>query len=338
MNKNLILLLVILMLSGIGYLGYQKGSQKSDYSELMEDRNFTVDDPDIIHKIKITRRTGKTVELERKGDIWYVGGKRANDNIVKNMLSVFKNAQIKFIPPKQAVSNIITEVNRVGVQIDLYDKNDKHFNSFFIGGNTPHETGTYFLQQNSVKPYVMELPYVEGGLRDYFLHNDDEYLDPYYLRLDADNIRSIQIDYPKDKQESFTITRTDQDQFSVNALYPTTKLIDRKVNNNTVKSYLQEFKALASESIETNGPMAGKLEEKIPFAEIRITFKKGKDKVLIFYPTLQFLNETMGFNENELANLHKISRFFCKTSWGEIYGIQSRLCKEIFVGYSYFFR
>lgn len=338
MVKNVILLLIFLMVAGIGYWGYKDSQEKNDYSDLVADRDFNVENTDQIYTIKLTRRNRRPTTLRKKDGIWYTDQKRANENMVTGILNAIRAARIQSIPATQAVNNIIQEVNQVGCQVDLYDKSDGLMKSFFVGGNTYHETGTYFLMQNSVQPYIMELPYMKGGLRDIFVHNEDEFLDPYYLRINSKDIKSVKIDYPKDKRNSFFLDKGSKGEFTVSPIYNTTKTIERKVNQITVDAYLSEYQELASESIETNGPMADELFRKIPFAKIELTFEDGSKKDLTYYPSLDFLKETMDFTSHELENLRKIPRFFLDTSWGEIYGVQSRLCRELFVGYSYFFR
>ncbi len=338
MKRNLILLGIILLLGGVIYYGMQRSNAKNKYADLTADRAFNVEDPETIHQIKISRRTRKPVLLEKKDGIWYVGEKRANQHMVNNMLQVIRLARIKFIPPNQAVKNIIREVNQVGIQIDLYDKSAELFKSFFVGGNTHDEEGTYFLMQGSIQPYVMERPFVKGGLRDIFLHEEFELWDLYYMLEKGENIKSITVDYPKDKKNAFHVERVGDKEFSLEPVYPTTVKIPRKLNNNTIEAYFSEFEKLSSEAYENDNPRLEEIKAAIPFAIFTITLNDGTEKVLKYYPVLDFLQGSITLGQLEMINLKHIERFFMDSNWGDTYLVQKRLCKEIFKGYNYFFR
>lgn len=337
MGKNILLLVIVLLLGGLTYVGINKSKEKKDYAELMADRDFNVENLDDIHQIKISPRARLPILLEKKGDKWFVGDRRANMNMVTNMLQALKNVKVKYIPSKNATKNVINEINQVGIQIDLYDKDDENFKSFFIGGNTHDERGTYFIMQGETQPYVMTMPYVVGGLRDIFLHQDFEYWDHTYVLLDPEKIVSITADFPKDKPNSFVIKKTDGD-FMVNPLYPTTTVINRKVNQNTVKAYLTEYKSLASEAFENDNPNKEKIRSRIPFATFTIETEDGETTEIKYHPVLDFLEKDMELNDLEIKNLKMVERFFVDTNWGDLYVAQKRLCVELFRGYPHFFR
>ena len=69
---------------------------------------------------------------------------RANENAIKGVLNFFEKNRIKFIPSKAATDNIINEIALIGLKVEVFDKENNLLKSFFIGGNTPNERGTYF--------------------------------------------------------------------------------------------------------------------------------------------------------------------------------------------------
>ncbi len=337
MKKNVLLLLLLIGLTLAAYLGYQQAQKKENYNIDLSDRDFTVESADQIYKIKISKRTKPPITLSRNGDHWLVGeGRRVNPNTMVNILSVLENISIKYIPPKQATKNIINEVNRLGIQIDLYDINDNHFKSFFIGGNTPDERGTYFLMQGKTQPYVMQRPLVEGTLRNIFLFDEEDIYDQVFARFDINNIKKIEVDYPRDKPQSFILEQKALG-FEVVPKYKTTKAILKDVNSNLGDAYLREFKELVCEANENDNRLQQRIRGAIPFASYTITTNDGKSKAFHFTPVNEYYSEDLALNDLEVVNLIKIERFFCHTSDDDIFVVQKQLIKNLFRPYSYFF-
>jgi len=336
MNKNLILLLVLIMLGGLSYFGFTRNSSSSSSAMSTEDREFAVEDVDDVYRIKLTRRTGRTLDLTREKNDWFVGEnkRKVSDNIISNIQGVLKNIQIKFIPPAKYNKKIINEINRIGTQVDLYDKNNKLMKSYFVGGNVP-DGGTYYIMQGSVQPYVMERRLGYGGVRDLFIYEETELYDKAIWEVDAEKIVSVEVDYPKDKQQSFKIQKAESG-FIIDPLYPTTRRIATIPDQAKLKTYVEGFDVIYSESNENKNKLFAQLKDLVPFSIMSFTMEDGVKKTIELYPVNQFLDEHAEMSAMEKANLLYLERFFVVTDWGDLYSAQKRLILKLFRGYKHF--
>jgi len=336
MGKNLILFVVLLLFAGLAWFGFNYNSNSNTSSIDITDREFAVENIEDVQRIKLTRRSGRVVDLQKDGKAWYVGvdKKKVSDNVMSNLTNVIKNIQIKFIPPAKYNEKIINEINRIGTQVDIYDKNEKLMKSYFVGGNVP-DGGTYFIMQGKTQPYVMERKVGYGGVRDLFIYLEEEIYDKAIWNVDTDKITSVTIDYPKDKQESFKIQRT-ADGFVIDPLYKTTRRNPILANQNMLKAYVDGFDSVYSESNENDNKLFSQLKTLVPFAIMSFDMEDGSSKTIKLFPVNQFLDEHEEMSAMEKANLLYLERFFVVTDWGDLYAAQKRLIIKLFRGYSYF--
>lgn len=336
MKKNLILLLLLVLIGSVTYLGYTSRSGTNNSSIDVSDREFAVENIEDIMRIKLTRRSGRVVDLKRKGSNWVVGAqeKKVSANVMSNLTSVLKNIQIKFIPPAKYNEKVINEINRIGTQVDIYGKNDQLMKSYFVGGNVP-DGGTYFIMQGKTQPYVMERKVGYGGVRDMFIYLEEEIYDKAIWEINTDKIKSVTVDYPKDKQQSFKIQKSDAG-FIVDPLHATTRRIPTIVNQHKVRAYVEGFDVIYSESNENDNKLFSQLKDLVPFATMSFDLEDGTSKSIELYPVNQFLDEHEDMPALEKANLLYLERFFVITDWGELYAAQKRLILKLFRGYSYF--
>ncbi len=335
MKRTLWLLVILILLCLIAWFGYQSSSSR-DNSMDVSDREFAISDPSILTRITFTQRTGHKIDLRKKDDVWYVGEdeQRVSPNIMKNILKTLKDIQIKFIPPKKHTRKIINEVNRLGIQVDLY-QGDNHLKSYFVGTNV-QEGGTYFLMQGKIQPYVMERKLDIGGFRDLFHYEEYELYDKKFMTNDVSKIISIEIDYPKDKPNSFRINKNAEGIFTVDPLYSTTRRETTILDQGKIKAYVDGFDSMFSESNDNDSKIINKVKAVIPFAQMNIFFEDGTEKRYKFHPVSSFIGSDGSLNTLEILNLHYIERFFVLTHEDDLYTSQKRLIRKFFRGYPYF--
>ncbi len=336
MKKNLVLLLLLLLIGVVTYVGYTSRSSTNSSSIDVSDREFAIENIEDVYRIKLTRRSGRVVDMKRKGNDWFVGAneKKVSANVMSNLKSVMKNIQIKFIPPAKYNKKIINEINRIGTQVDVYDNRDNLMKSYFVGGNVP-DGGTYFIMQGKTQPYVMERKVGYGGVRDMFIYLEEEIYDKAIWEINTSKITSVTVDYPKDKQQSFKIQKTEEG-YLIDPLHSTTRRIPTIANQNAIKAYVEGFDVIYSESNENDNKLFSQLKDLIPFAKMSFELEDGTSKAIELYPVNQFLDEHEDMPALEKANLLYLERFFVITDWGELYAAQKRLILKLFRGYSYF--
>jgi len=191
MKNTLILLVLFLALAGGAFYYLNGNDSKNTVSE--SDRNFAVKDIETVHKIFLADRSGKTITLVKKAKKeWEVNGKfRASQNVVENLLTTIKRLRMQSIPPQAARKNIISDIAVHGIKVELYNKADNKLKSYYVGGMTNEEKGTYMIMDGANLPYIMEIPGFEGGLRVRFWKPDEDYWkDLAVFREDIDKIKS----------------------------------------------------------------------------------------------------------------------------------------------------
>ncbi|HHH49712.1 MAG TPA: DUF4340 domain-containing protein, partial [Saprospiraceae bacterium] len=201
MNKTSLLLILFLLLSGTTayfYWGY------NSQSSLQKDSDFSIKDSDRIHRIFMADRTGKRVDLVREGDHWVYNKKyKARQNAVDNILETLRRVEVLYPPSKALEKNMITDLAVNGIHLQAFDQIGKIIKDFYIGGVTSDESGTYMMMADSERPYVTHMNGFEGGLRVRFLLKERDLRDRTVFAEKKENIESISIEYPKQRNLSF---------------------------------------------------------------------------------------------------------------------------------------
>ena len=115
--------------------------------------------------------------------------------------------QIDYVPTVAENVNALKRFEYHGIEIKTYDEKGGILTDFVLGTNTNTEYGTYCHKAGSNQTYVMKLPIIEGGLRNYFTHNIDDLRDITLIQTNFRDIKSVQVDYPKDTKNSFKIDK-----------------------------------------------------------------------------------------------------------------------------------
>ena len=331
MKKTLILLLLIALLA-LTYLFVNK--QSSDNTSItIEDRNFVVENPDDIQIITIKSKAYPLMHLNRENNYWVLNQKyKADPIVIKNMLAVLTKMRIKYIPPRAQNEMIFESVARLGIEIKTYNKEGKILSDFIMATNTNDESGTYILKRGAQQAYVMSMPIVEGGLRNYFNQTQVDLRDKTIFSFDAKNIKSVSVNYLKDRKNSFSL-ETDNSNYKITAIGQADKK-SKEANSNLAYAYFQNFNKLMAEHINQANPELYHLEGLLPFAEIIITTSNNKSIQLDLYPELDIFDKTV--NTRSVDDLAQIESYFVKTSDGQDYLVQHRLLSKCLKTLAYF--
>ena len=336
MNKTTLLLLLFLLLAGTA--AYFYGSS-NDKSSLQSDSNFSVKNTDQIHRIFMADRTGKRVDLVRKGDHWIYNKKyKARQNAVDNILETLRRVKVLFAPARALEKNMIADLAANGIHIQLFDKAGKIIKDFYVGGVTSDETGTYMMMADGERPYVTHMNGFEGGLRVRFLLKEKDLRDRTVFAEKKENIQSISIEYPKQKNRSFILFRNG-DTFEVKPFYDTTPLVNRPLKKGMIEAFLIGFENLQAESFENDSPIRDSISQQLPFSIITVKRKDGTEKTVRLH-AFEFgkINDANPKEKNPFGkNQMTIERYLADLSTGDFMLTQHRLFKKILWGYDFFY-
>lgn len=337
MNRTLILLLLFIVSAGTTWYFLQEEEQTQKSTLSVEDRTFKVESTDDIHRIFIAQRTGETTTLERKEDYWLYNGKyKALPNAVDNLMRAFREMQMQYIPPANAVPTIISNLATQGIKVELYDKSGAKMRSYYIGGGTPDERGTYAIMDGAEQPYVIHMPTWEGNLRFRFNLSGDRWRDKGIFEEEVEDISSVSIEYPKQKNNSFRLEKSGN-EYTVQPFYDITPSILRTVSQGKVEGFLTGFERIGAEAFENDNPRRDSVLQSVPFSIISMKNKEGVEKRVRFFPILREVTIGDGKDGSQPITQQQIERYFVDINGEDFMLAQQVVSGKLFWKYDAFF-
>lgn len=330
MNKTTTILLVLFLLLGAGAWWFsQQNETKKSTLTVENDFYMAVDDLEEVHKVFFANRNGETVEIARKDKHWIYNDKYiARKNAVDNVLDVVKRVRLKYRPPKTAVSGAIKYMASSGIKVEVYDKNDKNLQTYYIGGATPDERGTYMMLDGAENPYVMHLPVWEGNLRTRFFFGDHNWRDKTVLQENAETIKMVSVNYPERKDESF-ILELQNGTYDLKPFYDDNKSA-LSPDQNKILEYLGMYKRVGAEGFENDNEKVTALCMGTPFCELSLVNTKDKKTTIRIFPLLQKDEKGVPYPDQ------KVERLIAHSSTGDYFLIQQIIFGKLFRTYESF--
>lgn len=330
MKKTIILLALLIGLGALAYF-FTRDDQSSSFD--LSDREFAVENIDDVYKVLIVPRNMPPTTLVKESNQWYINDKYlVQRSAMNNLLEVVGSLTMKFIPERAALKNIKREMSQIGIKVNVYGKNNNLLKSYYIGGGTHDERGTYVMMEGATQPYVTHLRTMEGSVRGRFLLSETAWRDRTVFKNDTDKIVSVKVEYPKDQSQSFSLKRNG-DGYTVEQVNSTFKT-QKKADSSKSRAYIEGLDILVAENIESNNPKRDSIQKLLPFSIVSFTLDSGETKSMRLIPLLsEDESEQIG---KALASSARITRYFADCSWGEFMLVQQRLVKKLLVGYSHF--
>jgi hypothetical protein len=338
MNRTLIFLVLFLLLGGVAAWYLTSDSDRNDSTVVGWDRQFTVENIDEVHRIFIVRRDGLETTLERNGKDWlYNGEHKANPAMMEPLLDVLENVQMKYKPPQKSVPNMVKTLATQGTKVEVYNKSGDNIKTFYIGGSAPNEEGTYMILEDAEQPYVVELPSMVGNPSVRFNHTGDDWRDKTIFDVKADNIQSISIEYPKQKNQSFRLER-DGDEYEIEPFYDITPRIDLPVNEYTLDAFLDSYERVIAEGFRNDYEGKDTVLMQVPFSIITLVNKQGETTRAQFFPIQQDETIMQDPRSGEYKRVNPLfDRYFIDLNGEDFLQSQQRPIERIFWGYPSFF-
>jgi len=288
MKKTLILLILFLLIGGATIFLTTKKDTKTTI--LTEERNFAVEDIESVHKIFIADRNGKSVTLERKRNYWQLNKKyRANPNAVSNLLNTIQQLKIKYTPPKAAVKNIINDIATNNIKVEVYNKKEEKLKVYYVGGVTNDEFGTYMIKEDAEVPFVMYVPGFEGSLRVRYMTEEINWRDKAIFAERLQGIQAVSIEYPKQKNKSFKLEKTNG-AFVLAPFYANTPKAKKALSKGVAEKYLVGYERLVAENFLNTYEKKDSIRQLLPFSIIRFKTVDEAEKVVKLHPIIKRSN------------------------------------------------
>ncbi len=327
MKKTLLLAAVFLALGAGAWYALNKKAQTGSRNSW--DMDFAVPNTGDIYKIFLADRNGQTATLERKDDHWIYNGKaRAKQTAVNTLLETIAKVNVWYVPPKAAENSMIKSLASEGIKVEIYDKAGKMMKSYYVGGVTNDEHGTFMMMDKAEAPYVVHIPSFVGQLRVRYLLGDDDWTDLIVFREKPEEIQSVTVEYPKRKSDSFRLEKAGEAAYTVKPFFSTTPEIKQPLRKGVPEAYLLAFEQLGGEGFETNHPSRDSITALVPFVIVTLKKTDGEEKQVRFWPVeVQQTREGMPY----------VHRYFAEVNKSAFILIQEGVFGPIFRGYRFFY-
>jgi len=343
-KSNLILLSAILVvLIGIAYLAI---NQQSSSTIDKEKADFSVEDTATISSIFLADRSGNEVKLVRKSsDQWYVNDEYpANESRIKTLLTTIKKVEVKNPVPLTARKNVVKNMATNHVKIEIFKDGNLH-KSYFVGGTTPDELGTYMAmnpkepglfgellhtiglkeREATKEPFVTHIPGFEGFLSSRYFANIKDWRTQELFPFNPMAIDKVQMKYPNNQEKSFQIKVEGNNQFQVTGMSNQRKV--KSPSKPAIKTFLMEFDQLnfVRTLNKTSDRVMDSLQNVTPMVKIDVKVKDHKPRKLKLYPiSREPISSEVPAEELEIEKYYGIAN-----TRDQVLIIQSRILDKI---------
>lgn len=320
--KYLISIIVLLMLAGGVYV------MQYDGEDIRKELVLHVSDTSNVQHIRIINRDSPSFEFSRKRGIWInEDGSYVRKDAIDNLLMTLNRQRVSSLVPKPALDNVVKDLSTQSVKVDVLDGNKESIISFYVGGVTPDERGTFMIREGSDIPVIVNIPGFEGGLRTRYIMSKNDW-ESRELIPDLNEISVLEIEYPSRQDQSFRIRKNNRNNPEIS------KLGGTKREFHTFNKYLllelqRRLKNLYSEAVLPEDNRA-KIHKSIPFCRMYIRNIDGEEIRLEFYPKAWVDYEDPGVVKKQ------IERYYTLRGDGKLFLTQHLLMQKIFVGYEHF--
>ncbi|MFT6814128.1 MAG: hypothetical protein ACJAZ3_000013 [Sphingobacteriales bacterium] len=332
-KKNLIILVLIVVL---GALALYLGKTRSAGTLAVTPDYFAFKDTASITKMFIAEKTGKQITLELKDGIWYANNIKAKPALVKLVKTTLYNIQITAPVADAALENVMKQFAIGSKKVELYSGKNK-VRTYYIGGTTQDELGTYIMRADNNEPYVTHIPGFVGYYSVRFFTNIEDWRDLVIFQSAPENIASIEVKYPKNNQESFKLEVIDDNYITLfNAAGDTAF---ENVNGEFLRNTVTNFKSIAFSRYQK--PFTP--EEMFyvfnpgPIAALKVADRYGEKLKVVLYRKSE-LDPDMKMEISEAGTIMEdVDGFYAIINDKDTAVVQSFVFDKLLVKYSEFF-
>jgi len=331
-----VLLVLFLVLSSVAAWYLATANDKTVATYHVDEMDFAIES-DLVYKVFVADRKGNKTTLVRTGDSdkWLLEGKlTTRQTAVNYLMDVIENVEVKYRPTKRSYTAITKDLATYGVEVELYGKNDELLKNYYVGGVDEEGKGTYMIMADSNEPFVTHITHFVGGLRSRFSMTGDDWRDKAIFRENPDEIMEVSVEYPKQRNQSFKLTR-EGSGFKVVPFYNTTPVINKAIVKGKPDQFLHGFKSKIAEAFQNEYTLMDEVRKKIPFAIIKMKLKDGTEKNVRFIPYQKL--DTAGNLIKQNPN-GPVFRFHADCSTGDFMLVQQGVFEEVFWSYEGFYK
>ena len=231
-------------------------SRKNSNIEVL--RDFAVQDTAQIDKIFLVDKDNNQILLERENAHWIVNGKtRAREDLKNILLETIRRVDVYSPVPKTRQEYVIRDLASNGIKCEIYQKGKK-VKTFYVGGVTQDNLGTYMLLENSAEPFIVSIPGFSGYLTTRFNTNENEWVSKRVYSYAFNDIAAVEVEYPNEPAQSYKMINAGDNKFELIRL--DNKLPVERFDTVKVKQQIGRFKKVGFEFFVPNEFQAHRID------------------------------------------------------------------------------
>lgn len=327
------LLKLIFFIQILFFIGTGCQNSKTDTED---SKNFALTNPKEIDRIFLSRKGGIPITLTKNENAWYLHDSILVSEQKLNML-LFETAPklaIKGPVPKAARNNVIKRMAALGTKVEFWKKSTL-VKTYYVGGTTPDQLGTYMWVDGANDPYIVHIPGFNGYLNSRYILDPNEWLSKELFHWPAAEIQSISLEYPAHAEWSFMFGRKKGSiDVTVDAIHN-----NKPVNTAAVLAYFSQFNGIYCEGFPTglSSKFKDSLRASVPFAILSVQPIKGLAKTLRIYHKAAGANMYNMYDDEGNQIIHDPERFYAYIEGdNRLLYIQDLVFKNILITYSDF--
>lgn len=273
-------------------------------------RDFAVRDTASIDKIFLADKQNNTILLERKSSFWtvnkdYIARRDFVDLLLETMLKIEVAAPVQ----QSKLDYVLRSLSTNSTKVEIYQKG-KLTKTYYVGGTTQNNTGTYMILEGSNAPFEVHIPGFSGFLTTRYITSIYEWRDRMVFKYDVSDIRSVSLEFPQSPSQSFKAINLGNNRYELVALET-----GKKINNFDtlrVKEFIARYKNVGFESYLNYTDEYLKLDSILQtpiLCRYTVEDAKGRKVVLKTYPRPNFKNtydEEGNFYNNDVDRFYGV--------------------------------
>lgn len=213
-----------------------------------DEAGFTIKDTASVERIFLANTKGNSISLKRTEKGWIVNDKfPSSKGMIKTLLTTFKTQFPAYPVPENAHNNVIKNLTGNAIKVEVFGEKDEPIRTFFVGGQTTGNKGTYMLIDGATRPYVVQLPVYQGYVTPRYSIEEKEWRDRTVMDLLPEQIQQVKVDYASEEEylNSFTMKLAENGSFIIET-HPELKLSE-PINTRRVKAFSRYFQKIGLE-------------------------------------------------------------------------------------------
>lgn len=249
MKKNKILIGLIVVLGIVTIVLVSRNSSSSIRREL---RDFAIEDTASVDRIFMVRKDNQQVTLTRLNDHWMVNDKYVvRTDAIGNLLKTLNRIRVKSPVSTSMLNNAVRMLATRNTKVEVYHKK-KLLKTFYVGGPTQDQTGTFMMLEGSSVPFVVDIPGFTGYLSTRFFVEEMGWRSTQIFKYNFNDIKAISVINEDNPKATFHLASLGNNQYKLTL--PEGINIPGTLDTIGVRFYISQFEKVNFEFFADSTP------------------------------------------------------------------------------------